>query len=247
VNSNRQIKIVYEDKSLVVVDKPAGTVVNNSQTSREETVQKWFAATYKIHFSADADSEFAQKGGVVHRLDKDTSGLLVLAKNPTSYENLKSQFLNRKVNKTYIALVHGEVDPEQGIISLPITRNPEVWGKFTVGGDLARTAVTEWQRIANYKSGIENDDEKYSMLELKPLTGRTHQLRVHLKHLGYPIVSDLMYLGRRQSDKDLKWCPRMWLHAKKLSLKHPVFEKTMDFECPIPADLATALEKLVHL
>ena len=237
-----ELKVVFEDESLLVIDKPAGMVVNNSQTSREETVQEWFCDKYNISISND-NSEFLQKGGVVHRLDKDTSGLLILAKNPQSYEKLKSQFLNRSVNKTYLALVHGKVDPEQGIVSLPITRNPKVWGKFTIGGELARTAVTEWKVLENYSF----ETERISLLELKPLTGRTHQLRVHLKHLGHPIVSDLLYLGRRQSNKDLIWCPRMWLHAQKLSIKHPVLDKTMDFECPIPADLATALEKLVHL
>ncbi len=236
-------KVVYDDESLVVIDKPAGMVVNNSQTSREETVQEWFATTYKLQLTAYADTEFAQKGGVVHRLDKDTSGLLIMAKNPQSYEKLKSQFLNRRVKKTYIALVHGKVDPKQGIISLPITRNPKVWGKFSVGGDLSRTAVTEWKVLNHY--GLNTDS--YSLLELKPMTGRTHQLRVHLKHMGHPIVSDSLYLNSRQSDKDRMWCSRMWLHAQKLSLKHPVLEKIMDFECPVPSDLVTALGKLVHL
>jgi 23S rRNA pseudouridine1911/1915/1917 synthase len=245
VNSNSEIRIVFEDEWLVVVEKPAGMVVNNSRTWAEETVQNWFARISNSQFLTDKNTEFGQRGGVVHRLDKETSGLLLLAKNQIVYNDLKRQFMERIVHKMYSCLAHGILDPEKGVISVPIVRHPKLWGKYTVGSDLSRTAITEWKRVMNYEAGALSK-EKYSLLELKPITGRTHQLRVQLKYLGHPVVSDSLYLGRKQLKEDLKWCPRLWLHASRLQFKHPQTGKIMVFESGIPSDLQQALEKLVH-
>jgi 23S rRNA pseudouridine1911/1915/1917 synthase len=231
-------KIIFEDEWIVVVDKPAGMVVNNSQTNKEITVQDWFANKYDLDFSMYKNTEFGQKGGVVHRLDKETSGLLVLAKTPEAYEKLKLQFLERKTVKKYKALVHGIISPEEGIISLPIERHPKAWGKFTIGKDLSRTAITEWSLIEKYKD--------YSLLDLRPMTGRTHQIRVHLKYLGHPIVSDPLYVGDKVIKTDLGMCPRMFLHAYSLQLKHPVSGEEIKWEIKLPVDLEQTLQKLVH-
>jgi 23S rRNA pseudouridine1911/1915/1917 synthase len=237
-------KIVLDDDGVVVIDKPAGMVVNNSQTNKELTVQEWFVnRTPTLKFpppesGGGSGREYWDKGGVVHRLDKETSGLLILAKTPEAYENLKQQFLERKTVKKYVALVHGILNPEAGIISEPIERNPKAWGKFTIGTDLSRMAITEWSVREKYKD--------YSVVDLMPMTGRTHQLRVHLKHLGHSIVGDPLYAGDKVLKIDQTLCPRMFLHAYALQFTHPTTGKLVALEIELPSELKQTLEKLVH-
>jgi len=233
-------EIIYEDGEMVVINKPAGMVVNDSKTSGTETVQAWFAAEY-LGNSDQGGTEFGQKGGVVHRLDKETSGVLVLARNAGAYERLKQQFLERETKKQYWALVHGIMKEKTGILSKPIVRNPKSWGKFTVGEELSRTAVTEWRVKDEF-----SQPDKVSEVDLLPLTGRTHQLRVHLQFLGHPIVGDNLYLGKRRLEADRGWCPRMCLHASRLEIKHPTDNRTMEFTAVLPADLEEIRAKLVH-
>lgn len=231
-NVRSEPKIIFEDESLMVIDKPAGWVVNRAESVKEQTIQDWFTKKYSI-FSTQysVDSEFMQKGGVVHRLDKDTSGVMVLAKTAESYEKLKQQFLERKTVKKYVALVHGEFKEQEGIISTPLERRG---AKFFVGGNLSRTAITEWKML--HRVG------PYSLVELTPHTGRTHQLRVHMRHLGHPIVADPIYGDRKTWKKDLQMCPRLFLHAKSLEIAHPVTGEKMVFEAQLPEEL----EKMVH-
>lgn len=222
----REVKIIYEDGEIVVIDKPAGWIVNKSDTTKEKTIQEW-------HGVGQGVGEFYDKGGVVHRLDKDTSGVMVLAKTEVAYEGLKKQFLERKTVKKYVALVHGIFKEKEGIISLPVERYGQ---KFGIGKDLARTAITEWSVLKEL--------ENYSLVELMPRTGRTHQLRVHLKHMGHPIVSDPIYGGRKQLKEDLKWCPRLFLHAKYLEFEHPMTGKRVSFETELPEELEKVLDYL---
>lgn len=175
-------------------------------------------------------------GRVAHRLDKDTSGVIILAKTDEAYEALKKQFEERKVKKTYLALVHGIMNKELGIMSEPILRNPKIGNKFVVG-EGGRPAVTEWKIIKKF--------DKYSLLEARPMTGRTHQIRVHLKYLGHPIVADPLY-GGKQYKEDLTWCPRLFLHAKSLEFTHPGTGERVTFESELPKDLAEGLTKLIH-
>lgn len=216
-------KIIFEDESLVVIDKPSGMVVNKARTVKEQTVQEWFGI-------GEGEGEFYDKGGIVHRLDKDTSGVMVLAKTPQAYEALKQQFLERKTVKKYLALVHGEFKETKGLINTPIERFGQ---KFYVGKDLSRTAITEWQVI---KKIGEN-----TLVELTPHTGRTHQLRVHMRHLGHPIVSDPLYGDRKTWKKDLQICPRLFLHAKYLEFTHPVTGERVHFESELPEKLTNVL------
>lgn len=235
VDSKSEIIIIFEDQWILVIGKPAGIIVNDAKTTGNIlTVQGWFKS--KIE-SGKSDTEFGRKGGVVHRLDKDTSGLLVLAKTEKAYETLKTQFLERKVVKRYAALVHGEFKEQQGIISLPIERHPKVWGKFAIGTDLSRTAITEWKAFDRYTKY----DIRYTMMELRPMTGRTHQLRVHMKHIEHPIATDPIYLNKRQLEADLVWCPRLFLHAKYLEFDHPESGKRCVFESDLPKDLSDTL------
>lgn len=231
-------EIVYEDRSVCVIDKPSGMVVNDSLTVKsEQTVQAWFKDR-----RSSGEGEYEQKGGVVHRLDKDTSGLMILAKTAADYEELKKQFMERKVNKTYTALVHGEVIPEEKLVSLPVSRHPGNPKMFAVTDDKARTAITRWQvsgRYRNPKTG-----EKFSLLQLFPLTGRTHQLRVHLQHFHYPIVGDRIYGYRKSWFRDLDFCPRLFLHAGQLEIIHPASGEKFMWKRGLPLELETALKKL---
>jgi len=246
-----ELKIIFEDECLVVIDKPSGIVSNNAESVKEETVQSWFfdkilnpksenpnksqnLNTNNLELST-LNSEFWSKGGVVHRLDKDTSGVMVLAKTEEAYEALKSQFLERKTVKKYVALVHGELKEARGLINTPIER---IGKKFYVGTDLSRTAITEWQVIKAFSV----QGSAFSLLELTPHTGRTHQLRVHMRHLGHPMVADPIYGDRKTWKKDLQICPRLFLHAKYLEFTHPVSKQRVNFEAELPEDLA----KVIH-
>ena len=234
-------RIIFEDDFLVVIDKPYGMVVNNAESVKSETVQTWFAQKYKIPVGV---SEFLQKGGIVHRLDKDTSGVMVLAKNEESYEKLKAQFLERKTVKKYTALVHGGFRDPEGIISQPVIRHPKDRHRFTTerGGDLSRTAITHWKVLRQYSVL----SAQYSLVELVPHTGRTHQLRVHLQYMHHPIVSDPIYGFKKTWKEDFTWCPRLFLHAKYLEFTHPVSGERVKFESELPNELEQVVASLVH-
>jgi 23S rRNA pseudouridine1911/1915/1917 synthase len=176
---------------------------------------------------------------VVHRLDKETSGLLIVAKTPEAFKNLQKQFKERRVEKKYLALVHGKVEPKEGEIKAPVGRLPWQRKKFGViaGG---REAKTRYRVMADSKWQMAN----YSLLELKPKTGRTHQLRVHLKFWGHPIVADDKYAGRKRSRKDREWCPRLFLHACFLAFTHPTTKERVEFSLSLPQDLKKALGKV---
>ncbi|MEK7504605.1 MAG: RluA family pseudouridine synthase [Patescibacteria group bacterium] len=224
------IKVIFEDENICVIDKPYGVVVNNAQSVKSETVQTWFTTKYNI---PSGESEFLQKGGVVHRLDKDTSGVMVLAKNEDAYEKLKLQFLERKTKKTYWAMVHGKMSEPSGIISAPIDRHPKDTHKFAVSENFSRTAITEWKVLKEFP--------EHSLLELSPHTGRTHQLRVHMQHLHHPIISDPIYGFRKSLKDDLKICPRLFLHAKTLTLINPTTNQEVTFESELPEELKKLL------
>jgi 23S rRNA pseudouridine1911/1915/1917 synthase len=226
-------KIIFEDQNICVVDKPYGMVVNNAKSVKTDTVQNWFTNKMQWPKGSEAQSEFFQKGGVVHRLDKDTSGVMVLAKNEQTYEKLKNQFLERKTQKTYLALVHGKMPQESGIISAPIDRHPKDSHKFAVSDNPSRTAITEWKvlKVLSAKGQV------LSLLELSPHTGRTHQLRVHMQHLHHPIVSDPIYGWKKSLKDDLKFCPRLFLHAHTLEFINPTTNQKATFESELPIDL----------
>ncbi len=225
MNVNPQI--IFEDESMLVIDKPYGVVVNKADTTAGfETIQDW--AETKV--SKDAfDEEFNSRGGIVHRLDKDTSGVLVIAKTSEAFQKLKSQFKERETGKKYITLVHGILESPVGTIDAPIERSPFNRMHFGVfpGG---REAQTDYKVIQKFK--------EYSLVEVKPKTGRTHQIRVHMKYIGHPIVSDPIYGGRKQSKKDLEVSPRLFLHAAELEILGK------KYEAPLPSDLQQVLDLL---
>jgi RluA family pseudouridine synthase len=248
--------VVFQDDFFLVIDKPAGMVVNRAETTQgAETVQDWVERKLKLprlpkeqeesktrdtYGTFDTRDVFYSRSGIVHRLDKETSGLLLIAKTPEVFENLQRQFKERKVKKKYLALVHGRVGPNKGVIEASISRSPFDRKKFGVflGG---RPAKTRYKILRYYENKILG---KFSLLELSPETGRTHQIRVHLKFIGYPVVGDEKYAGRKTAKSDRQWCPRQFLHASFLSFTHPITGQKMSFSSKLPSDLQLAMMKI---
>jgi 23S rRNA pseudouridine1911/1915/1917 synthase len=233
-----QPKIIFEDNSLMILEKPFGWIVNEAQTTKgQKVLQTWLK---EKDYPLAKSREF--RSGIVHRLDKETSGILIVAKTEQAFTNLQKQFKDRKIKKSYQALAHGKIGIKRGHIKAPVGRLPWNRERFGVlpGG---RPAETDYEVISYYKK----DDQEFSLLNLFPKTGRTHQIRIHLKYLGHPIVSDNFYAGRKTSRKDRLWCQRLFLHAKSISFKHPKTKKVRKFESSLPADLSKALQKLTLL
>lgn len=222
-------KIIFQDDYILVLDKPSGWITNDaSTTTTQPVVQTWLRENLKYPLIGDRE----RRDGIVHRLDKETSGLLIIAKTINAFENLQREFKERKVEKTYIALAHGEIEPKEGEIVASVGRLPWRRERFGVlpGG---REAATEYKVIKI----LESKDEKFSLVELYPKTGRTHQIRIHLKFIGHPIVGDFFYAGRKTAREDRTWCPRLFLHAKSISFFHPETGKEVKFESNLPQDL----------
>ncbi len=265
--------IVFQDESLLVLDKPAGMVVNRAETTKgEETVQDWIEDKLKITIQNSKFKDFYIRAGIVHRLDKETSGLLLVAKTPEAFANLQRQFKEREVKKKYLALAHGKVEPKEGVIEASLSRSPFDRKKFGVflGGREAKTRykVIRYlggiRSLANHRHQMDHFTVKnkssaggglqdslcsqthaqYSLLEVTPETGRTHQIRVHLKFIGHPIVGDEKYAGRKTARADRQWCPRQFLHAAFLSFNHPITGKRVEFSSKLPSDLQLAMMKI---
>lgn len=221
------LAIVYQDGDIIVVDKPAGLTVHPAPGHPSGTlVNALLAACPDLRGIAGT-----LRPGIVHRLDKDTSGLIVVAKSDRAMRSLQKQLKEREVHKTYLALVQGVPQPHEGTIEAPIGRNPRNRKKMAVvaGG---RESVTRY-RVREVLAG-----GGYALLEVEPVTGRTHQIRVHMAALGHPVVGDATY-GRR-SDV----VARQFLHAWRLAFAMPLGGRTVEFEAPLPADLREALERV---
>jgi len=253
-------KIIFEDKDLLVLDKPAGMIVNEADTTKDlVTVQDWVEEHLKIRSTKheirnksensndqnsfefrNSDFDFRIRAGIVHRLDKETSGILLVAKTLSAFIHLQAQFKERKVQKTYIALAHGKIQPEEGKIDVAVGRLPWNRKRFGVlsGG---RESVTKYKVLSIKYLVSGKSREPLSLIELSPKTGRTHQIRVHLQYIKHPIFSDPLYGGRKTSRNDRKLLPRVFLHASKISFFHPKTNELVNFESPLPADLSQFL------
>ncbi len=225
--------VIFQDDNLLVINKPDGWVVNNSLSAGQTTIENWLSENFQ--FSIFNFQEL--RHGIVHRLDKPTSGVLLVAKNEQLFHELQKQFFDRKVHKTYLALTHGEIKEKEGVISAKVGRLPKRRDRFGIIDD-GREAETEY-KVLNI---LNNGEEKYSLVELHPKTGRTHQLRIHLKYINHPIVGDSFYAGRKTYKKDLKWCPRLFLHAEAIDLEYK--GKKLHFEAPLPEELQKVLATL---
>lgn len=252
---NGKPSVIYEDETILVLDKPAGMVVNVSDTTvKGETLQEWIEKQFSIfpaeqdlasrdNFSKHEESDFYKRAGIVHRLDKETSGVIVVAKTEDAFTNLQKQFKQRQVKKTYLALVHGNVEEARGEIKVPVGRLP--WNRthfgVVAGG---KEASTEYKVLQVKYRGIGKKREVLTYLELYPRTGRTHQIRVHLKHIGHPIVSDSLYAGRKTSRGDRRELGRLFLHASTIQFIHPTTRSEVVFSSLLPQELQVYLDKL---
>ncbi|MFH1863688.1 MAG: RluA family pseudouridine synthase [bacterium] len=232
-------KIIFEDEFLLVIDKPSGWITNEADTAvGQPVVQTWLSKNLKYPISNNK----LIRCGVVHRLDKETSGILLVAKTPEVFEYLQRQFKERNVEKSYVALVHGKVDPPAGgvgEIEAPVGRLPWRRDRFGVlaGGREAKTRY----KVTRY---YDTKGENYSLVEFYPKTGRTHQIRIHAKYIGHPLVSDEFYAGRKTARKDRTWCPRLFLHAGSIKFSHPVKGELVEFDSGLSSDLLSVLKKL---
>jgi 23S rRNA pseudouridine1911/1915/1917 synthase len=232
------LTILFEDDDLVIIDKPAGIVVHPAAGHSDRTLVN--ALLFHVRNLSGIDGEV--RPGIVHRLDKDTSGLMVIAKNDAAHRKLAVEWGTDRVRKEYLAIVYGTPKQQRATIEAPIGRDPRNRKRMSVvaGG---RSAVTEY--------AIEQPLRHASLLRLRLRSGRTHQIRVHLKHLGHPIIGDPLYSGpqwRGIPDKRLQKAiaafPRQALHAARLTIPHPRTGKQMTFESPLPEDMQVLLAAL---
>jgi len=222
------IDIIYEDSDIIVVNKPKGMVVHPANGNPDGTLVNAIMTICKDSLSGIGGEI---RPGIVHRLDKDTSGLLIVAKNDKAHVNMSEQIKNHEVKKTYIALVRGIVKENEATIDMPIGRSRSDRKKMAVDKN-GRNAVTHIKVLKRY--------DKYTLLEINIETGRTHQIRVHLSHIGYPIIGDYIYSNGKNEFGVIGQC----LHAKCLEFKHPVTGKEMKLEAPLPDYFEDILKKL---
>ncbi len=236
------LNIVYEDEWLVVVDKPAGIVVHPGAGVSHGTLAN--ALLYHFRQLSQGGTE---RPGIVHRLDKATSGLLVVAKNEQVHEDLAGQFRRREVEKHYSALVYGHLEKKKGVIQVPVGRDTSVRTRISTRSRKLREAITEYEVLRQLKY--------FSLLRVVLHTGRTHQIRVHLQHLNHPVVGDETYGGEPRRflgglaasaalAREIARLGRHFLHAGFLAFQHPVRRERVNFESPLPSELAQFLARL---
>jgi 23S rRNA pseudouridine1911/1915/1917 synthase len=234
------IRIMYEDDALVVVNKPAGLVVHPAAGIHSGTLANALA----FHFQELPSGASTVRPGIVHRLDRDTSGLLVVAKNEQAMENLSDQFRDRTVFKSYVALVHGHVNNESGSINASIARDP---------GNRTRMAVVRGGRGALSLFKVRHRYQRFTLLDVELKTGRTHQIRVHLSWLRHPVVGDETYGGGRDNSIQdprlralVRNLGRHFLHAERLGFTHPTTGARLEFNASLPNELSSVLAQLDH-
>ena len=221
-----KIDIVFEDKDIAIINKQAGLVVHPAQGHYSGTLVN--AILYHIKDLSGINGEI--RPGIVHRLDKDTSGLIIIAKNDKAYLELTNMFQNKEIKKTYLAIVKGKLNKKKGRIVTQIGRDRNDRKKMAVLDSLTQGK----NAITNFK--VIDQNEKFSLLKVDIETGRTHQIRVHMKYMGYPILGDAVY-GRPDSEK------RQMLHAYKLEFLHPITKEKMEIIAELPDDFKKALIK----
>jgi 23S rRNA pseudouridine1911/1915/1917 synthase len=236
------LDILFEDRDLILINKPAGMVVHPAAGHSSGTLVHGI-----LHHCPDLEGIGAEKRpGIVHRLDKDTSGVLVVAKNARAHHVLSGQFKDRSIQKRYLALIIGSPQASAGQIDLPVGRHPVERKKMSTQGNRGRDALTLWRVREMFAGG--------TLLEIELKTGRTHQIRVHCLAMGYPIVGDPVYAQRgamkslalRNPDlhQVLKMARRQMLHAWTLAFRHPADGRPLFFEAPVPEDMTTILDEL---
>ena len=242
------LQILFEDDHLIIVNKQPDLIVHPARSHKSGTLINALAWHF-LHNSGGTLSTVGEdiaRPGVVHRLDKHTSGVMVCAKSDTAHWRIARQFEIRKTEKRYLCLVHGEVEPEADVIDLPLGKHPTIKEKYAVRHDELGKASQTVYRVREIYEG-------YSLVEIELRTGRTHQIRVHMSHIGYPLVGDDLYAGKHvtvgdfdpaQPDAAAPLLTRQALHAARLGFEHPISSQRVAFEAPMWADLARAVELL---
>ena len=225
---NVPLQILYHDEHLIVLEKPSGMVVHPGAGRRQGTLVN--ALLY--HFPGISDVGPEERPGIVHRLDKDTSGLMLVARSEMAYKELQRQFKQRAVEKIYLGLVWGKITKQEGMIEWPVGRHMKRGERMSVKTKKPRSAETHFEVLRRF--------QRYTLLEIRPITGRTHQIRVHFAASGHPIVGDTRY-GKK---KIKMYSSRLFLHAHRLSFFHPESQEKMDFLSPLPYELEKFLLKL---
>ncbi len=231
--SDLKVPVIFENDNFLVFDKPSGVVVNKSQTTSEPTLADVAQNLMDVNEGDidDIESDFYSRGGIVHRLDKDTSGIVLAAKNEYTFQKLQLYFKQRKVTKSYLAVCYGHMKPDEIVVTAPIGRNPKNRFKFAVV-DGTKEAKTSFTKL----NAKELEGMDYTLVSAKPLTGRTHQIRVHLAALNLPVASDPIYLGKKTYDKTIRIFPRLMLHASELSFYDVDDKKEYSFKSPTPSE-----------
>ena len=225
---NIPVPVIYEDKDIIVVNKPKGMVVHPANGNPDGTLVNAIMAMCKGSLSGIGGEI---RPGIVHRLDKDTSGLLIVAKNDEAHIKMSKQIQDRKVEKRYIALVRGNVPDDEATIDMPIARSKIDRKKMAVDKN-GKEAITHFKVLKRYGN--------YTLLEIKIDTGRTHQIRVHMSYIGYPVVGDSVY----SSGKNEFGVEGQMLHARYLKFKHPITGKELNLEAPLPEDFEKIIKQL---
>ncbi|RLB27292.1 MAG: RNA pseudouridine synthase [Deltaproteobacteria bacterium] len=241
VPENVEFGLLYEDNSILVINKPPGLVIHPSTGHYTGTLVQ--SLLYKCRNLSSFGDPI--RPGIVHRLDKDTSGVMVVAKSDEAHDFLANQFKRREVKKRYLTLVHGNVEDKKRIIDFPISRHPVKRKEMSVSLLKGRPAMTEWEVISVFSLG-------FSLLRISLHTGRTHQIRVHMAYMGYPVVGDIVYgYGKRWWKQKslimkeiLTLAKRQMLHAELLGFIHPDSLKYVEFEAPLPTDMDCLLKWL---
>ncbi len=246
------LDVVYEDEDLAVVNKPAGMMVHAGSGQTEEARHRGTLVNALLHrFQTLSSTGGELRPGIVHRLDKSTSGLIVVAKNDRAHAALAALFAGRKIHKTCLALVHGNVEQAKGTISAAVSRDPVRRTRMTTRpNENARSAVSHYEVIRRLTTRF----GRFTLVRVRIETGRTHQIRVHMASIGHPVVGDTLYggagqltavrLGRRSGEPERIRLDRNFLHAMRLEFLHPVTGKQMVLEAPLPEELHALLVRL---
>lgn len=233
----QNIEIIYESADYIVLSKPAGLLmhkirIKNNELKEEETLTDWIVSKYPEIKSVGDDPE--TRPGIVHRIDRETSGVVVIARNAKYFEYLKKKFTEQNITKNYLALVYGELKEDDGVISKPIGIKNGTVKRTVYGGKMVKEAVTYFKVIKRYKD--------YTLIIASPKTGRTHQIRVHLSSIAHPIVGDKLYGGKKEKKSLLK-ISRHFLHAKEITFESKPGE-LVTFVAEMPKDMENIISEL---
>lgn len=224
------LTVLYEDPWMLVIDKPAGLTVHPGTGEKRGTLANALA----YHFGELSQVQGPMRPGIVHRLDKDTSGVMLVAKDDTTHHRLAAQFRDRSVRKEYDAVVRGVVELDADLVSAPIGVNKRVPTRMAVRFDVGRASETYYEVVERF--------ERHTWVRCKPKTGRTHQIRIHMAFLGHPLVGDKLYGGVEPALSE--YCPRQALHARRIEFTHPETGDVLTFESPLPSDIRNLIAHL---